>query len=106
MSQFDLFGAKRLARRTDPETSKWAAHAIVQSGSLANLQQRCVDLVTLYPGKTAAELSQAAGDRDPRKVNRRLAEVERKGLVIRGEPRPCTLTGRRAHTWLPKEETS
>lgn len=50
------------------------------------------------PGATALELERATGSR---RINSRLLELERQGLVRRGMPRPDTVTGRRAHVWHP-----
>ena len=101
--QFDLFcsvnPAKALARRTDPETSKQAAQEILRS--IRGMRKRAVDAVARWPGRTASELSDLLGDRDVRKVGRRLGECSRKNLIRRGRARACKVTGCHAATWYP-----
>jgi len=91
-----------LARKTDPGTS-WAAAKSLEPAELAGLRRRAVALVTKYPGRIARELSELAGDGDPRTLNRRLGEVERMGLVRRGQARRCAVTGKLCATWWPVE---
>jgi hypothetical protein len=90
-----------LARKTDPGTS-WAAAREIQP-DLSGLRRRAAALVTKYPGRIARELSELAGDGDPRTLNRRLGEVERTGLVRRGVARRCAVTGKLCATWWPVE---
>lgn len=106
MSQHELFPSdtpRTLARRTDPEPSHEAASWAVTSGTVNRLQQHAIVLVQAFPGRTATELAQASEwcNGDPRIVNRRLSEVEKRGKVRRGEPRTCSVTGRKAATWWP-----
>jgi len=93
--------ARELARRQDPETSKAAARSIAPS--LPNLQSHAVSLVAQYPGKTARELAEVDPlcAKDPRVLNRRLGEVARKDLIVRGVVRRCGVSGRQAATWWP-----
>jgi hypothetical protein len=93
--------ARPLARTTDPATSKAAAREIVDR--LPELQRFALRAVENYPGRTANELSEALGLRDPRTLNRRLGEVEAAGLVRRAAPRRCAVSGRTAATWEVKE---
>lgn len=75
-----------------------------EAGSrLEGLRKHAVELVGKHPGKTARELATLSRfcAEDPRVLNRRLSEVERQALVVRGAPRRCEVTGRRAVTWLP-----
>jgi predicted transcriptional regulator len=90
---------KTLARTSDPSTSKQAAKEIL--ANLPEARQHALDAVRQYPGFTSNELAQKAGDGDPRKINRRLAELERVGLVQRDPPRVCSISGRRAAIWYP-----
>jgi len=82
-------------------TSKEAARAIAPY--LAGLQQHATELIARHPGKTARELAELDPlcAKDPRVINRRLAEVERRGLVSRGSARVCAVSGRQATTWWP-----
>jgi len=94
---FDEPDPKTLARRTDPVESKQAAAQIVPE--LEGLRRRTYQMVKLYPGRIARELSELAGDTDFRIIGRRLGEVEKLGLIRRGESRACKHTGRRCATW-------
>jgi hypothetical protein len=87
----------RLARSDGPETSRAAARQVAPK--LSGLRARVLDLVREHPGCTATELAHHAGDGDPRRVNRRLPELVRDGLLVRGPARPCLITGLKAHTY-------
>jgi hypothetical protein len=89
--------AKSLARRTHPETSKQAASEVMPN--LQPLRERAYNAVAQHPGLTYSELSEALQMRDPRSIGRRLPELEKEGLLRRGDPRHCEITGKRAATW-------
>ena len=91
---------RRLARASDPPTSHEAAESIVPH--LSRMHTGVLDLVREHPGKTAAELAFARGELTNHRLSRRLPELERKGLVVRGVARACFRTGRSAATWWPK----
>ena len=91
--------ATALARTTDPATAKAAAH--YAADKLGQDQVRAAEAVRLYPGKTAVELAQLVGDGDPRRINRRLGEIDGK-QVRRGDARRCAITQRAAATWWPQ----
>lgn len=95
--QLSLLDPRRLARRSDPETSHDGAVSIV--ADLPRLQREALALVRANPNRTASELSQIAGHTDPRRINRRLGELEERGALIRGDARPCSVSGRLAHAW-------
>lgn len=82
-------------RASDPETSDSAALKMVESGRVANQRQRILDDLALHDGATAAEMEERTGVR----CHRRMAALERDGLVKRGLPRTCEATGMRATTW-------
>jgi len=91
-----------LARKTDPETSKQAAREIAPA--LGELHKQVVDALRGNGGVTATELSQRMGVGDPRRFNRRLPELVRSGVVVKGQERACRVTGRNAATyWLTEE---
>lgn len=101
MQQADLFASTpppRLARHSDPETSRIAARRLVESGALTRQQAEVLDAVRTCPGSTAVEIAQRAGI-DRYTVSRRLPELQRKGQVRRGPPRDCTVNGRPQCTW-------
>lgn len=92
--------AWQLARRAGPQTSQDAAtHAVKRLGEE---QARALQSVRLHGGLTATELAGTVGDADPRRLNRRLGEIEALGQVIRLGPRTCAVTGRNAATWWMK----
>ena len=85
-----------LARTDDPHTSHAAArHA---ERRLGLYQWEALSGVRLHPGSTASEIAKARGWDDPRVINRRLVELERKGMVRATGSRPCAVTGRLAMT--------
>lgn len=94
------FPAHTLSRRSDPETSKEAA-AYVEN-RLAGARGRALYFVRRYPGRTTNELSVLAEDRDFRTIGRRLNELDRLGLIERGAPKKCQVTGRNGTTWYPR----
>ncbi len=93
--------AKRLARASGPETSKAAAREVAVV--LNEMQSWALAHVMNCQGGTASEICEEAGVGDIRKINRRLPELEEKGLVVRGPARVCKVTGKSAATWSPKE---
>jgi hypothetical protein len=93
----DMTPAKHLARTDDPETSKQAAEAIVDQ--LAALHTWTLQCVQERPGLTAMELAKHFCPLDPRKIGRRLPELEKAGK-LRRETRACSITHRQASTWF------
>lgn len=94
------FEAHKLARTTDPATSKLGA--IDVAPRLAGLHATVLSMVERYPGHTSSELAKYCGVPDPRRINRRLPELEVAGQVVRCETRKCKVTGRVAATWRPR----
>lgn len=90
-----------LFRRSDPPESRAAARRIAPK--LGDLHRWAIDVVRRYPGRTATELTELAGELDPRRLNRRLGELAKLGRLRRGQPRPCRITDRRAATWYVAE---
>lgn len=93
-----LFDPHCLARTSDPQTSHDAAASIVPH--LPRLQRQALEAVAMTPGRTSTELARLHGVHDPRVYNRRLTELARLGLVVRGAARRCSVTGRSAATWV------
>lgn len=89
-------------RVTDPVTSRTAAEHHTRTGARAHQQHQAVAAVRAYPGLTSFELAMRT-DLDRYMLARRLPECETAGLVRRGEPRRCSVTGRLALTWHPVE---
>lgn len=88
-----------IARATDPETSHQAAAEITDR--LDGLRRWAADCVARSPGLTRGELARLYCGGDPHTIARRLTECDRLGTVRRGPVRRCSVTGRRAATWLP-----
>jgi len=95
---FDV--ATTLARTSDPDSSKEAARDFVTSGGLAASEQLAYQLIANYPGKTAKELEEIRG-LERCTVTRRVNNLVKKGLVIRGELKKQE-NGRRAATLYTK----
>lgn len=89
------------ARTTDPSTSHEAARHVVDSGVQVHQQACAILAVRQNPALTSAELSAVTG-LDRFMLARRLPEALADGLVLRGEARKCSVSGRRACTWLPQ----
>ena len=90
--------ARTLAREDDPEPSKVAARSA--ANRLGKQQDSTLNAVAAMPGSTAWEL--AGGNVTLRYLyNRRLPELVMNGVVRRGEPRACRITGTEQTTWWP-----
>ena len=84
------------SRSTDPETSHRAERQITSSGKRQTLTAICREAIQNYPGRTAGEIGEIT------KVDgiwKRLPELERKGLILRGNSRVYLGTGRNQATW-------
>jgi len=94
-----------LARANDPATSHLAADRLVASGQFKTDMERAVYYVEKYPGRTAQELSALAGDKESGRIRKRLNDAENRGLIIRGEPRECSVSGTHAlaQTYYPAD---
>ena len=90
--------AKSLARRGDPDTSHEAARRLVESGRLSEQKRAVLSALRREPGVTSAELAQRMGV-DRYTTGRRLPDLEKAGLVKKGEKRICRARGTRAVTW-------
>lgn len=89
------------SRSSDPETSHLAEKHMKESGAVNAQCRYALNTVRAMPGKTAREYGDTSYNEGI--FHRRLVELERKGLVRRGEPRKCRISGRQAHTWYPTE---
>lgn len=89
--------ARRLARRCDPKTSRESARYAAQH--LGDWQQRALEAVRGCSGGTASEIAASIGEATNHQLSRRLPELERAGLVVRGEARECSVTHRSAAIW-------
>lgn len=90
-------------RALDPDTSRAAACRMDASGATQTQAGWFLEAVRAHPGLTASELARLSGGRfDRYAANRRLADLERAGLVIKGQSRSAP-SGRPEVTWWPGE---
>ena len=87
------------ARKTDPISSHLAANENAKRRPEQVLETAAK--VTKYKGKTTAELAYITTS-DRYILGRRCPDAERMGLIVRGDLRVCTVSGRMALTWWPK----
>lgn len=88
-----------LARTNDPITSQESAKHVVTK--LSNVQQRVLNLIQLYPNKTARELEQIAeGTIIPAdNVHKRISELAARSSIYSPGKRRCSITKRTAQVW-------
>ena len=104
MIQTDLFTptpAKSLYKNGGPETSREAAEDLTRTGKLGQMELKALNLVMLYPGKTAAELERLAG-LERGQCSKRLSTLYNQGRVLRNEKRRCSVTNRTAFTYTTR----
>lgn len=88
---------------TVPRTSHETEDETPVRGRTASQRHLCLLEVWKSPGRTAAEIAEAAGLK--RHVpSRRLPELRRAGQVKNGPPRLCGVTGNPSVVWLPTPE--
>ena len=90
------------ARRTDPETSHTAAIRMNRTGRAAEQRQAVLMALHANPGSTTAELAEAMGV-DRHVPGRRMSELEKQGMALRGETRVCQARGTKAQEWWPTQ---
>jgi hypothetical protein len=89
--------SRPLRRNSDPATSHEAAR--YAADRLGEWHQRALEAVRGCQGGTASEIAASIGDATNHNLSRRLPELERLGLVVRGPARECRVTHRSAATW-------
>lgn len=89
-----------MARAADPDTSHSAARGVTESGTAATQRERVLTVVNTRPGLTSDEIAEELGVSRYLPA-RRLPELERQDLVLRGKARPSRVTGRPGITWWP-----
>lgn len=94
-----------LARNPDPETAHQATEEVESSGRAASQRHRCLLEIWKKPGRTAAEIAEAA-NLERHVPSRRLPELRQAGLVKNGQERACAVTGNPSKTWLPCVENN
>jgi hypothetical protein len=94
-----------MTRLTDPDTSHQAAGELTRKGLKASQQGQICFLVKQFPNRTYRELFDVDQGRHDKvfqeavQLNRRLPELEAKGMVHRGAARKCRISGNSASTW-------
>lgn len=97
---FDDDSVRGMHRRSDPVTSRIAAVEVLVSGRADNQRQAVLAIVQRHNGLTSAEIGRLLDMPGARHVaGRRLPELERLGLVHKGQRRTCGANGTQAVTW-------
>jgi len=89
---------RQLARLSDPSTSKQAAEKLCKSGKLRGIKKAVLKDLSENDGSTSGEIGMRLSD-DRYYASRRMAELERAGLVVRGKIRLCTACSNKSLTW-------
>jgi len=92
-----------LTHRGDPQTSHEAARKLMESGKLTGQRKAVLEALQKCDGLTHAELGALMGVHWLTPA-RRLPELERMGLVRKGEPRVCHVKQSKCCTWWLTEE--
>lgn len=85
--------------RHDPPTSAEAERRHTRGGKRGAHVALVAEAVRHFPGCTATELHAHLGRLERHEWSRRLADAAAEGLVRRGPPRACLITGRSCVTW-------
>lgn len=89
-----------LAAVAIPATQLEAYERLKASGALGRAQFAVYEYIAFHPGCTRNELDRALGEGRPNaNFSRRLAELERMGLLCRGPARPCAVTSHNCKVW-------
>ncbi len=88
-----------LSHAADPSTSYQAAERFARSGKLGHHHQLVLDGVRRCPGGTHMEIAAVIPELSWLQVVRRLSELQKAGLIQKGEPRTCTIKSSKCSTW-------
>lgn len=108
---FDLHDPRRpsaaepLSHRNDPITSYRAADQLSRSGRHLSQKRAVLEALRRRDGATSGELGAFLG-KDWLYAARRLTELERDGLIHKGDIRPCRVKGSTCVTWWLTEPKS
>jgi hypothetical protein len=103
--QQTLFDNASLHRKSDPETSQMAAAELVNTGKLGHAQYYMMCAFHRYPGATAQEAALRCvewHDGMTETYRKRVKELVKRGRIVEGERRRCTVTGKVATTYRAK----
>ncbi|MCJ2530725.1 MAG: hypothetical protein LN413_00185 [Candidatus Thermoplasmatota archaeon] len=98
---FDMGESHKLARVTDPATSKEAARVV--EADLPRRRRWALKIVQRRGPATTLEMSRAEGNETQHELARRLPELRTLGLIERLPKRRCRRSGFKAHVWRVKE---
>ena len=106
-AQLDLFDAasgRALHRATDPETSTEAAAGVAVY--LTAIQQELFEHAATLSAFTAREIAEsivrAGGAKDVETYRKRVREIQKKGVFVECDSRPCNITKKNAQTFKRK----
>ncbi|MCG7984760.1 MAG: winged helix-turn-helix domain-containing protein [Candidatus Thiodiazotropha lotti] len=86
--------------RSDDPTSSQIAAINLSEKEVSRQGSLCLAAVTLAPGLSAREMANRFS-LDYHMIARRLSEVEKMGLIKRGEMRRCKISNRTVQVWFP-----
>lgn len=89
------------ARARDPETSHIAATEVENNGTASAHRDIIAAYLRSNPGKTNAEIAEGSGLQYCQ-IHKRMSELERMNLVIRGQQKKCPIHQRLMIQWWPK----
>ncbi len=96
-----------IAHAQDPASSHEAAREHTESGRRDTHCSIVLDAVRAHPGLTSAELVEHCVGLDSAEVltevRRRLTDLKDAGLILRRQPRVCTISKRKVETWWAVE---
>jgi len=85
------------------DTSIKAYQEIIEDGVLGNGQIEVYKTLIEEPDLTDCEISNLLGYKDPNKIRPRRKELLDLGLIQSSGKRECSITGKTAYQWEPKE---
>lgn len=90
---------KTSCHRGDPQTSVLAGIEFHRSGKAARHRELILDAMKRYGPGTHSEIARNIPELDWLAVARRLSELQRDGLIVRGPARVCTIKGSKCSVW-------
>lgn len=97
----DLTAPVARARKHDPETSHIAAEEVESNGTAHDHRNIIAAYLRKNPGQTNAEIAEGCG-LEYAQVHKRMKELERMNLVVRGQQKKCPIHQRLMLQWFPK----
>lgn len=91
-----------ISRNSDPETSHDAAADLTASGARSRMASITLAGLRENPGLTSKELEKLLGFEDGA-IRKRLNDLRHLKLADNGPERRCSITGKTAQTWVPRD---